>query len=97
MENNTVKQSAFRCSDCGGPKSTEKTTRCWDCALVVKRKQWQISSTARAEKILAERQGGAKMSEIARKYGISRQRVYQIVDAAGLPLSNKDRRGGKRG
>lgn len=37
------------------------------------------------------------MIEVAREFGVSRQRVYQIVEASGLPLADKDRRGGKRG
>ena len=39
---------------------------------------------------------GMTMIEIAREFGVSRQRVYQIVEASGLPLADKDRRGGKR-
>lgn len=97
MENSEVKQSVFRCIDCGGPKSTEHSARCWDCALIKKKSQWHSSSVERAEKILAARAKGMNMTEIAREFGVSRQRVYQIVDASGLPLTNKDRRGGKRG
>jgi len=95
MENNEVKQSVFRCIDCGGPKSTEVSVRCWDCALIEKRGRWHLSRVERAGKILDARAGGMTMAEIARKFGVSRQRVYQIVDVSGLPLTNKDRRGGK--
>lgn len=97
MENSGVKQSVFRCIDCGGPKSTESSVRCWDCALVEKKSRWRSSSVERAEKILDARSRGMTMIEVAREFGVSRQRVYQIVEASGLPLADKDRRGGKRG
>jgi hypothetical protein len=96
MENIEVKQSVFRCIDCGGPKSTEVSVRCWDCALIEKKSRWHSASVERARKILDARARGMNMAEIARDFGVSRQRVYQIVDASGLPLTNKDRRGGKR-
>jgi hypothetical protein len=96
MENSEVKQSGVRCLDCGGPKSTEFSVRCWDCALLEKRSRWHSSAVDRAGKILDARARGMTMIEIAREFGVSRQRVYQIVDASGLPLTNKDRRGGKR-
>lgn len=96
MENSEVKQSVFRCIDCGGQKSTEGSVRCWDCALLEKRSRWHASSVERAGKILDARAKGMTMIEIAREFGVSRQRVYQIVEASGLSLTNKDRRGGKR-
>jgi hypothetical protein len=96
MENSEVKQSGFRCLDCGGPKSTEQCVRCWDCALLAKKSQWRSSALDRAGKILDARAKGMAMIEIAREFGVSRQRVYQIVEGSGLSLTNKDRRGGKR-
>jgi hypothetical protein len=96
MENSEVKQSGFRCPDCGGQKSTEKTVRCWDCAMVAKNSKWQKNRADRATAILKDREAGMSMVDIAAKNGVSRQRAYQIVGASGLPLTNKDRRGGKR-
>jgi DNA-directed RNA polymerase subunit RPC12/RpoP len=80
-------QARYFCVDCGGPKSTEKTIRCWDCSLLVKHKNWQQDKEHRATQIMNERKNGMTMVEIAAKLGISRQRVYQIVHSAGLKVS----------
>jgi hypothetical protein len=72
----------WQCIDCGASKSTAKTVRCWDCALRVKRSNWKLKVAVRANEILAKRNAGMRMTEIAAEYGISRQRVYQIIDQA---------------
>lgn len=96
MENNEVKQSGFRCLDCGGPKSTESSIRCWDCALKNKKATWRNTALVRANDILSKRDSGMTMVEIAALLGVSRQRVYQVVEAAGLK-ARRDARGGWRG
>jgi DNA-directed RNA polymerase sigma subunit (sigma70/sigma32) len=83
METNQAKQQGFRCLDCGGQKSTEKTLRCWDCALKQKKASWRNATAARADEIMGKRNAGMTMVEIANDLGISRQRVYQVVNAAG--------------
>lgn len=83
MENSEVKQSGLRCLDCGGPKSTERCIRCWDCALKQKKASWRNAAAARADQIIGKRNSGMTMVEIANDLGISRQRVYQVVNAAG--------------
>ena len=48
----------------------------------VKRSNWKLEVAVRANEILAKRKAGMRMTEIAAEYGISRQRVYQIIDQA---------------
>ena len=95
METYSAKQQAFRCLDCGGPKSTEFSVRCWDCALKAKKSNWRNQASLRAKEILSKRDAGMTMVEIAKEMGISRQRVYQVVEAAGLS-ARRDARGGSR-
>lgn len=95
MGNNEVKQSSLRCLDCGGPKSTERCIRCWDCALKSKKSNWRDAALIRANDILSKRDAGMTMVEIAAALGVSRQRVYQVVEAAGLN-ARRDPRGGSR-
>lgn len=89
METNEAKHQAFRCLDCGGLKSTEKTLRCWDCALKVKRSNWEKASSIRADNILHLRAHGHSMTDIARQLGVSRQRLYQVIESAGKSVSRK--------
>jgi len=96
MENSEVKQPGFRCRDCGGPTSTETTIRCWDCALKSKKSNWHSAALIRAKDIMAKRDAGMTMVEIAATLGVSRQRVYQMVEIAGLK-ARRDTRGGWRG
>ena len=96
MENNEVKQSGLRCLDCGGQKSTELSIRCWDCALKNKKSNWRSAALIRASDIMSKRDAGMTMVEIAATLGVSRQRVYQVVEAAGLK-ARRDARGGWRG
>jgi DNA-directed RNA polymerase sigma subunit (sigma70/sigma32) len=86
METISVKQQGFRCPDCGGQKSTEKTLRCWDCALKQKKSAWHNEASARADAIMGKRNAGMTMVEIASELGISRQRVYQVISAAGRTI-----------
>lgn len=83
METSATRQQGFQCPDCDGQKSTEKTIRCWDCALKLKKSAWKAASSVRADDILARKNGGMSMVEIARELGVSRQRLYQVVEQAG--------------
>ena len=89
METNGAKHQDFRCLDCGGLKSTEKTLRCWDCALKVKRATWEKSSSLRASEILELRAKGHTMTDVARQLGVSRQRLYQVIENAGKTVGKK--------
>ena len=83
METIPAQHQGFRCLDCGGQKSTEKTLRCWDCALKEKKSTWRSKASARADAIMSKRNAGMTMVEIASELGVSRQRVYQVINAAG--------------
>ena len=76
-------RAQYQCLDCGSPTSTEKTVRCWDCSLKVKKANWRNSAATRVNEIMSKRDAGMTMVEIAADLGISRQRVYQLVAAAG--------------
>jgi DNA-directed RNA polymerase specialized sigma subunit len=78
-----MRDTIMNCADCGGKKSTLKTIRCWDCSLVQKKSLRQKGNLVRADAILAKRAAGMKMTEIAAELGVSRQRVYQVLDKAG--------------
>ena len=88
-------KARYQCLDCGAQKSTQETVRCWDCSLKAKKANWRSEASRRAQEILSKRDAGMTMVEIARELGISRQRVYQVVEAAGLS-ARRDARGGSR-
>lgn len=85
--------AAFRCFDCGGAKSTEQSVRCWDCALLKKKENWREAVSIRAKEIVVKRDAGMTMVEISLSLGVSRQRVYQILNQAGID-ARRDTRGG---
>lgn len=48
-----------------------------------KKSAWRAASSLRAADILARKDSGMSMVEIAIELGVSRQRLYQVVEQAG--------------
>jgi predicted nucleic acid-binding Zn ribbon protein len=66
------------CSVCGEPKPTTTSTRCRVC--------WKPASIAHHVQIISDYDAGLKCADIARKYGLSRERIRQIIKKAGRTM-----------
>lgn len=70
-----------KCVVCGGDVTNTATLRCQPCYFKQVREAHAKNRLSRAEGILAKRNAGASIISIAKEMGISRIRVYQILDA----------------
>lgn len=70
-----------KCADCGAAVTNKNTVRCQNCYFASVRRDHAKNRGVRAEAILAKRRGGASIISIAKEMGVSRIRVYQILDA----------------
>lgn len=67
------------CVNCGKQVISPDAVRCWWCNHAHRSASAKASLEVRANEILALKDSGMTMVDIARKLGISRQRVYQIL------------------
>lgn len=67
------------CVMCGKELASDDAARCWWCNHKHRSTSAKKSLTIRASEITALKASGMTMVDIARKLGISRQRVYQIL------------------
>ena len=70
-----------KCVSCGGDVTNKATLRCQNCYFTEVRKTHADNRSVRAEAILAKKKTGASIISIAKELGVSRIRVYQILDA----------------
>ena len=77
----TFANPSRKCVECGGDVTNRATLRCQDCYFKQVRKSHAENRSIRAEAILAKKKGGSSIISIAKEMGVSRIRVYQILDA----------------
>jgi len=67
------------CVNCGKQVTSPEAARCWWCNHKHRSTSALASLEIRASEIQGLKDSGMTMVDIARKLGISRQRVYQIL------------------
>lgn len=67
------------CVNCGKQVISPDAVRCWWCNHAHRSATAKAALEVRATEILDLKDSGMTMVDIARKLGISRQRVYQIL------------------
>jgi hypothetical protein len=70
-----------KCVSCGGDVTNRMTLRCQPCYFKQVRETHAGNRGVRAEGIIEKRKAGASVISIAKEMGISRIRIYQILDA----------------
>lgn len=81
MTETTFANPDRKCVSCGGDVTNKATLRCQNCYFTQVRKSHAENRSARGESILAKKKSGASIISIAKEMGVSRIRVYQILDA----------------
>lgn len=70
------------CVDCGAATSTKSTLRCWPCSREYLSGIHAAPFWERIAKIRELSSGGRTITSIAKELGISRNRVYQLLERA---------------
>ena len=70
-----------KCVSCGGDVTNKATLRCQPCYFKQAKAQHAQKRGVRAGEILAKRNAGESVIAIAKQMGVSRIRVYQILEA----------------
>lgn len=77
--NGVTEGDAMQCVMCGKEVVSAVAVRCWWCNHKHRSSSAAATLEVRAQEILGLKRSGMTIVDIARKLGISRQRVYQIL------------------